>query len=382
MNTFEFSSSTKTLRQRLSDGKVPVQDGLRYAALLAETLRALHESGRAHGGVTPEAIVLTSIGLDLLPPVSGPVRVTPYTAPEIAGEQKPADTRSDIFSFGAILFEILTGRKAFEGDSESALVTSLCASPAPPSGNPPVDRVLAGCLAKNPDDRWQLMQKIQLELKLLIASARRTAPPLTDGNRPAGPSPAAVAETSMRIEMAQLEARVNARLASYEQSMAQIQIAVSEAITGMRGQLSTISMRLSTAQTAVGISGEAGQAMESAAARLAGDLRSEMQEHIDHLSRRIAYVEQGGVGTTVAPEEISRVEAGLDRVRRDLRELHENMAADFHEFELNLKAQANAIESARTAMAQTDELVERVVEALDTLQSQIMVEEDHMMAAR
>ena len=76
---------------------------------------------------------------------------------------------------------------------------------------------------------------------------------------------------------------------------------------------------------------------------------------------------------------MQRVEAGLDRVRRDLRELHENMALDFHEFELNLKAQSNAIESARTAMAQTDELVERVVEALDNLQAS-MLDEEHLMA--
>src|ERR1700683_1781646 len=126
MNTFEFSGSTKTLRQRLNEGRIPVQEGLRYAALLTEALRTIHDVGRFHGGVTPESIALTSHGLDLLPAVPGIMRTTPYTAPEVAGEQKPADARSDIFSFGAIVFEMLTGRKAFEGESEAALRASLC----------------------------------------------------------------------------------------------------------------------------------------------------------------------------------------------------------------------------------------------------------------
>ena len=150
MNTFEFSASTKTLRQRLNEGRIPVPDGLQYAALLAEALRVIHDEGRAHGGVTPDAIILTASGLNLLPAIPGNTRVTPYTAPEVAGEQKPADARSDIFSFGAVVFEMLTGRKAFEGESEGALVASLCGAPAPPSGSAPLDRLLAGCFPKEP----------------------------------------------------------------------------------------------------------------------------------------------------------------------------------------------------------------------------------------
>jgi chromosome segregation ATPase len=145
--------------------------------------------------------------------------------------------------------------------------------------------------------------------------------------------------------------------------------------------VSALSLRLSTAQTLVAIGGDAGQAIEAAVARMAGELRAELQENIDHLSRRIAYVEQGSVGGSAAPDEISRIESAIDRVRRDLRELHENMAADFQEFEIKLNTQASAIESSRTAMAQTDDLVERVVEALDSLQSSLpRKSEDRLMA--
>ena len=111
MNHFEISESTKTLRQLLSEGRLPVQDGLRYAALLADALRRIHDEGRCHGGVTPDAIALTATGLELLPAVQGVTRVTSYTAPEIAAHNKPSDSRSDIFSFGAVVFEMLTGRR-------------------------------------------------------------------------------------------------------------------------------------------------------------------------------------------------------------------------------------------------------------------------------
>jgi eukaryotic-like serine/threonine-protein kinase len=227
MSTFELSGGAKTLRQRLNEGGISIQDALSYAALLAEALRAIHDDGRAHGGVMPDAIALTPTGLDLLPPdPSAPT--TPYTAPEIAGESKAADARSDIFSFAAVLFEMVTGRKAFEGDTEAALVASLRGAPTPNSGNPAVDRLLAGCFAKDPSERWQRIQKIQLELKLLIAGERHTGePPLRDAGAIAG----AISGTELRAEIARLESRMNARLAAQDHSIAELQIAVNEAVT-------------------------------------------------------------------------------------------------------------------------------------------------------
>lgn len=379
MSNLELPGVTKTLRQRLNEGRIPAQDGLRYAAQLAESLRAIHETACAHGSVTPEAIVLTPDGLNLLPS-SGVTRITPYTAPEIAGDHKPADARSDIFSFGSVLFEMLTGRKAFEGDTEAALAAAICAAPAPPSGNPAVDRLLTGCLAKDPAGRWQHVQKIQLELKLLMASARRgvssPAPRLT------APVAAAFADATSRIEMAQLEARVNARLAVQENQIAQMQIAVNEAVNSMRTHLNTLALRMNTAQSFMGLGADAMHASEAAASRLAAELRADLQENIDQLSRRVAYVEQSGVGSGAPPEEFARLDSTVERIRRDLRELHQDLAADFHDFEIALEQQSGAIESARTAMAQTDDLVERVVEALESLQSSFLQPaEDHMVGA-
>jgi hypothetical protein len=90
MSTFELSGGAKTLRQRLNEGGISVQDALSYAALLAEALRAIHDDGGAHGAVTPEAIVLTPAGLEMLLPPEPGTRITCYIAPEVA-ENKAAD---------------------------------------------------------------------------------------------------------------------------------------------------------------------------------------------------------------------------------------------------------------------------------------------------
>lgn len=366
MNTLEFPTTTQTLRQRLNEGRIPVQDGLRYAALLAEALRKMHGDGRVHGSVTPDSIALTATGLDLLPAVPGIIRVTPYTAPEMAAEHKPADARSDIFSFGTVVFETLTGRKAFEGETESAILAALCAAPAPLSGSPAVDRLLAGCLAKDPAARWQRIQKIQLELKLLTAAALRACiPPAT---------PRGGGEAALREEMAQFEARITAKLQAQEQTVADIQRAAGEAIATLRGQLSSLGGQLAAAQEQLGRSGDPGPAIEAAFDRIA----ARVQLSVDNLSERVAFLEQN----PLAPAgDFTRYETGLESLREQTGELQTRVAADMHEFELNLKAQSSAIDAARTAMAQTDDLVERVVEALESLQSTVLEQsEDRVMA--
>ena len=81
---------------------------------LAESLSRLREAGRAHGAVTPANLALVAGGVELLPASQGsPAAITPYTAPEVVGGGA-ADARSDIFSFGAILFEMLTGRQGLQ----------------------------------------------------------------------------------------------------------------------------------------------------------------------------------------------------------------------------------------------------------------------------
>src|SRR6202007_3288963 len=83
-----------------------------------------------------------------------------YMAPEQL-EGREADARTDIFAFGAVTYEMATGRKAFEGKSQASLIAAILEREPPPistvrsSGASALDRVVATCLAKKPDDRWQ-----------------------------------------------------------------------------------------------------------------------------------------------------------------------------------------------------------------------------------
>jgi len=305
---------------------------------LAESLRKLHDAGKAHGSVTPSGITLTGTGLDLIPSLGPPASVTPYTAPEVL-QGKPADARSDVFAFGALFYEMLTGRRAFDGDGQTALTLALVNSAPPPSGSSAVDRLVAGCVAKSPAARWQRMQKIIMELKLLTVAARRAD---------AQPAPRGVSDTALRSEIQQLEGRWNARLAAHEKSVAEIEQAAGAAVAALREQVAGLSSQLAEVEKrpvepAIDVDG----------------LTKQISAHVDATLEAVS-------------QRMTRAEQSTEEIRQHFSTLQENVAADLHDFEQTLKAQAGAIESARTAMAQTDDLVERVVEALELLQSSVL----------
>src|ERR1017187_915216 len=130
------ANDNQTLAQRLAEGRLPIAEALRYAMQLADCLGKLHDVGKAHGAVTPSNLVVVAGGVELLPPPEGSSgAITPYTAPEVV-QGRAADARSDVFGFGAILFEMITGRRAFEGDSRITLAANLLETPPPASPVP------------------------------------------------------------------------------------------------------------------------------------------------------------------------------------------------------------------------------------------------------
>ncbi len=326
----------QTLAQRLAQGRIPAPEAQRYATLLAEALRKIHEAGEAHGGVSPASIILTGSGLELGPAPRTKGGITPYTAPELLGGQAP-DSRSDVFAFGAVVYEMFSGRQAFEGDGEAALSAAIETSTPPSCGTATMDRVIRNCLAKDPGTRWQRMHKVLMEIRLLAVSARHSEAPA------AVREPAAV--TGLRAEMQHLEGRLAARLQPCEKSMAEMQLATTE----LRGELAAVNVRLTAAcdqqiSTLEGL-------LEAAEARMASRMERDREANA---------------------ERMARLEEGLEAARKHIATLHDSVAADFLGFEQGLKSQATAIESARTAMAQTDDLVERVVEALESLESVVL----------
>jgi hypothetical protein len=409
------TSDQRTLASRMIESRIPVPEALHYAMSLADALRKLHDAGKAHGAVSPSSIVVTGAGLDLIPSLGPPATVTPYTAPEVLQGQ-PADARSDIFSFGALVFEMLTGKRAFEGAGQIELKLALCNATPPPSGSPAVDRLVASCVAKAPAARWQRMQKIIMELKLLTVAARRAD---------AGPATRGVSDTALRAEIQQLEGRLSARLAAYEKNIAAIQQSAGEAVQQLREQLGAVSAQFASlearpAQTvdvaaltsqidgrvqktvdavtqqltqqlqtqleqsiaaanqqhAAQVEEKLGSATQQLTAQVKETVDAANQQHAAQVQETIAAAQQhaGASNETAAAvdQRLAAAEQNLEEIRKHFATLQSNVAGDLHDFEKSLKAQVVAIDSARTAMAQTDDLVERVVEALELLQSSMI----------
>ena len=187
-----------TLAARLARGPLPLPDVLKIAAEIAGALDTAHRHGIVHRDLKPGNVMLTKTGAKLLdfglaktagaPAVSGSggsmLPTTPpsltshgtilgtfqYMAPEqVEGEE--ADARTDIFAFGIVLFEMLTGRKAFEGKTQASLLGAILKDQPPPISTmqpvtpPALDYLVRTCLAKDRADRFQSAHDLLLQLR-------------------------------------------------------------------------------------------------------------------------------------------------------------------------------------------------------------------------
>lgn len=211
----------ENLEQRLKKGPLPVDQTSRYSAQIAEALAHAHKFGITHRDLKPSNIMLTKAGAKLMDfglakqseltslsaaltemtaeqsKLTGEgmlVGTFQYMAPEQL-EGKEADPRTDIFAFGEVMYEMATGKPAFNGGSRASLIASiLTTEPAPitqvqPLTPPALERVVRKCLAKDPDDRWQSAADLASELKWMSSesgtaqfavSASATARPVFD----------------------------------------------------------------------------------------------------------------------------------------------------------------------------------------------------------
>jgi serine/threonine protein kinase len=203
----------ETLADRLDKGPVPLPQLLKYALDICEGLEAAHRSGVVYRDLKPGNIMLSKTGAKLMdfglaksvaigtsaahgattivsPSASGVPLTTQgtvvgtfrYMSPEqIEGHE--ADTRSDIFSLGCVLYEMATGKPAFDGKSPASIMASvLQRDPTPlsafdPELPPSLARVVNICLAKDPDDRFQTVHDIKLQLKWLAEEESGPATP-------------------------------------------------------------------------------------------------------------------------------------------------------------------------------------------------------------
>jgi serine/threonine protein kinase/Tol biopolymer transport system component len=183
----------ETLAACLQRGPIPATEALEYAVQIADTLAVAHRHGIVHRDLKPANVMLTAHGVKLLDfglaalrPSTGSVRsfdegltaegailgTLPYMAPEqIQGQ--PTDERTDIFALGAILFEMLTRARAFDGDNPAGVIAAVLERdrpriPAQRADLPPAtNRVIERCLAKSPDARWPTAADLASELRWL-----------------------------------------------------------------------------------------------------------------------------------------------------------------------------------------------------------------------
>ncbi len=198
----------ESMADRLARGPMPLPELLKTAVEIADALDRAHRQGLVHRDLKPGNIMLTKSGAKLLdfglaritPPsrsmsdLSSPTMSRPitaegtivgtfqYMAPELL-EGGEADARSDIFSFGAVLYEMATGRRPFDGRSQASLIAAILKeTPRPisalmPLSPPALDRVVSRCLEKDPDDRWQTARDLLLELKWIGDAGSRAGIP-------------------------------------------------------------------------------------------------------------------------------------------------------------------------------------------------------------
>ncbi|MFN7993355.1 MAG: protein kinase [Bryobacteraceae bacterium] len=185
----------RTLRQAIGQKGLDFRTALSYAVQIAEAVAAAHDAGIVHRDLKPGNVMVTGRGLVKVldfglakrqeqagPDVTADVSLTraghvvgtaAYMSPEQA-QGYPVDARSDIFSFGSVLYEMLTGVRAFQEDSQVAtLAAILHKDPAAlpdrvPGGPPRLTWVMTKCMQKKPHDRWQNMQDVKLVLEDLL----------------------------------------------------------------------------------------------------------------------------------------------------------------------------------------------------------------------
>jgi len=217
----------ESLEARLLKGPVPLKQAMEYGIQICDALEKAHRAGIVHRDLKPGNVMLTPTGAKLLDfglakpvasmlgkqvapqhtPSSPTINLTALTATPQALTQQgsivgtfqfmapevlqgaEADARSDIFSLGCVLYEMVTGKRAFEGKSQISVMSAILEKdPEPittlqPASPPVLDQLVRTCLAKDPDERFQNVHDVKLHLKWIAEGGSQTAIPVGSATR-------------------------------------------------------------------------------------------------------------------------------------------------------------------------------------------------------
>jgi|KBSMisStaDraftv2_1062788.scaffolds.fasta_scaffold39664_3 serine/threonine protein kinase len=220
----------ETLRSELAGGRFPPRQAIEYAIQIARGLAAAHEKGIVHRDLKPENVFVTKdgrvkildFGLAKLTQAEGmpnatniPTATEPgvvmgtlgYMSPEQI-KARPADARSDIFALGAMLYEMLSGQRAFRGDSAGETMAAILKEDPPELSvtnqnvSPGLDRIVRHCLEKNPERRFQSASDIAFDLEALSGLSTPRLPASATATRV--PRPIVLASAGLALALAGL----------------------------------------------------------------------------------------------------------------------------------------------------------------------------------
>ena len=183
----------ETIREKIGRGPLPPEEAVRYAARIAEGLSRAHEAGIVHGDIKPANVIVTergelkivdfgiarSVGADQTRPGETPGTLAYMSPEQTRGE--PLDQRSDIWSLGVMLFEMLTGERPFQGGDDAALGHAIRhEAPRPlrdhrPGVTAALERIVESCLGKDANDRFQRTGELLAALQAIDGTSGETA---------------------------------------------------------------------------------------------------------------------------------------------------------------------------------------------------------------
>jgi predicted nucleic acid-binding Zn-ribbon protein len=326
MPTMAETTST-AFAEKLRQAPLPVSSAVRYALQLADAFRQAHERNVIAGAVDPEKVAMSATGLAI---EAGGTPV--FVAPEVKAG-KPADARSDVFVFGSIFYKMLTGRDpCASGAPVAAPLGTVYDEQGPVRADQigGLDRLMEQCLATSPEVRLQRMQKVFLELKLLKVSSRRPEATLAMRREKT--------EMALRGEIGRVERSLGARVDACDRTLVEVQ-------------------------------------------RTSVEVRDKLQVALEVQESLRAAMAAVDDSVAAVRDLTARLQTGMEENARTIGCVEEALSGQIGGIEEQLQAHAHSLEAMHTTMAQTDDLLERVVEAFDSLQAYVMDHSDDKTSA-